>query len=69
MTYNTEIGSGSDRKGSPGSMQLNPSANKARANEHDEHGAHREPNHRHHQIYPRRYHIFATKEKKIKSSN
>jgi hypothetical protein len=60
MAYDTEIRSVSDRQGAPGSIQVNPSANESRAHEHDEHGAHPEPYHRHHQIYPRRYHFSQT---------
>lgn len=55
--YNAKIGSAGESKGAARSVELNPSADEARADEDDEHGAHREPNHRHHQVNPRRYHL------------
>lgn len=48
MAYDTEIRSGSDRKGTPRSIQVDSSANEAGAHEHDEHGAHREAYNCHH---------------------
>lgn len=66
-TYNTEIGSGSYGEGASWNVEVNPSTDKPGAHEHDEHGAHREPNHCHHQIYPWRYHnsiwVFSTQRK------
>jgi len=55
--HHAEIGSGDNRKGSPCSIQVNSSTYEPGADENNEHGAHREPNHSHHQVNPRRNHF------------
>jgi len=55
--HHAEIGSGDNRKGSPCSIQVNSSTYEPGADENNEHGAHRKPNHSHHQVNPRRNHF------------
>lgn len=56
FTYQTEIGSRSNEKGSPRSIQVNPSTNEPSANKNNEHCANSKTNHSHYQVNPSRNH-------------
>ena len=62
--HHAEIGSGCNRKRSPRSIHVNSCTYEPGADENNEHGAHRKPNHSHHQVNPRRNH-FAKKIPKL----